>query len=263
MHETDETELSRLIDGDLPDARLEELLRAAETDPQLHARIAALARNDQRLRTAAAGAYDSTRPLPPELRELGVRLGRRLNRTPAAPERRLRRRMQFAAMLFCAVALGWTAAVLARPGQTAPAAFVDEAADAHHAAALAPALDEPADPGALKLLAEAFDRDVQPPDLRSNGLRLSGVDVVPTDLGPAILFSYVDAQRRPYTLVISFAEELRGGEDAPDEGPQAAAHGGVAICFWRDGGGAYALVATAPASRLAGIARSIARARAA
>jgi len=267
-------EVSAMIDGEVDEARLATILRAADGDPGLRARIVAIRHNDRRLKRAADAAYERNRRLPPDLAGLAGALSHRLS--PAATERGPRRWqpvpgwLQIAAALFLALGLGWWAGSVTGAGGAPPPAsvFIDEARDAHLAASLVPGYGTSVDSDGLQRLAQAFAHRVEPPDLGATGLRLVGVDVVPTDIGPALLFGYLDEAGQRFTLVLSFAEELRGpAAGMPAQigpaGPVTATHGGVAVSFWHDGIAAYALVAAASAPRLAGIARTIVAGRAA
>lgn len=268
-------------DAGMDSQAMEALLDGEQVAPSRKARLAAYVGNDHRLRQAAGAVYDEGRLLPPAMAAMADELA-----TALRPDGRSGRpgqgltagqdwtgrawlavsgRLPLASGLLLALVLGWWigASSADAPGSTPSSVFIDEAKDVHLAASLVPGYGTPADPEGLARIAAAFAQRIEPPDLGPEGLRLAGVDVVPTDIGPALLFGYLDESGQRYTLVLSFAEELRGPDSGTPAHPLTAAHGGLVISYWHDGVAAYALVAAAAPPRLAGIARSIAAARSA
>lgn len=263
----------RPADAGIDTPAMEELLESERVAPSRKARLVGYERNDYRLRQAAGRIYDEGRLLPPAMARLADELAMALR-----PEAGIGRsgpgwtgrawqavsgRLPLASGLLLALVLGWWIGSSggAAPGSPPSSVFIDEAKDVHLAASLVPGYGTPADPDGLARIAAAFAQRIEPPDLGPQGLRLAGVDVVPTDIGPALLFGYLDEGGQRYTLVLSFAEELRGPDSGTPSHPLTAAHGGLVISYWQDGVAAYALVAAAAPPRLDTIARSIAAAR--
>jgi len=252
-----EAELHAYVDGQLDTAGRVEVEAHLQRHPEAAARVMAWLRLRDELRLFLA---DEARPAPPATLELARRLERRLGWRSVGLG--LRRGLAAA----CLVGAGWLAhallggllgAPLAGPTVAASPvpAFVDEAAEADHAARLELAAGHAPYPALMPLAAPRAGGLVPVPALRG-GLRLLGSDLVPWDGGAAVLALYDAGGGRVVTLFAAEAETLEASPPRASPGP------GLAAVFWRAGPFAYALSGDLPEADLLAIAREAAPPRA-
>lgn len=248
-------ELSAYVDGDLPAERMLEIDAEAERSPELWRRLSQMLADHRALMTLGAAQRDDIDELPePVARqsaELATRLGRPVRRrSPLVVVRHWRH----LAVLCAGTAFGWAAASMAAPHGDALAEFIDEAAEIHRVAEMAPTFSQEASAAVLEGLGVLFAHKIVPPDLAAAGYALSRIDVAATDSGPAAVLSYSDPEARRISLVLSLDSPVLGalGPHAPGLGgaaPRVTTHDGLAVSFGQGDGIAYALVGSLPEPR--------------
>ena len=240
-------ELSAYVDGDLSPKRMEEIRAAAARDATLRRHLDDLLSDHSALRDLAESERFVPGELPPHFVGLGSDLARALNAKapPTQPLPTALAGWRQVAALATAAALGWGAASWAAPHEDALSSFIDEAAEVHRVASVAPAFSREASASAIDSLGKLFAHKLTPPDLSAQGFSLDRVDVAATDSGPAAVFFYTDPEARRVSLVLSM--------DAPtidslgdDAAPRVTTHDGLAVSFGARQGIAYALVGSLP-----------------
>ena len=245
------SELSAYVDGDLPPGRMAEIEAAAAADPKVRRHLDELLADHQALRTLAQRERDRLDQVPPRLARLGDRLSAALN--PAHDRTGRGRLVSMAstawrqvAGLTAAAAVGWAAASWAAPNVDPMAAFVDEAAEVHRTAALAPAFSREPTAAVIDSVGRLFAHDLTPPDLSAAGFALSRIDVAAIDTGPAVVFFYTDPEVRRLSLVLSLDSPTIDALGRDDAAPRVTTHDGLAVAYGQRHGIAYALVGSIP-----------------
>jgi anti-sigma factor RsiW len=243
-------ELSAYVDGELPSHRMEEVRAAAELDARLRRRLDQLLADHHALGELGDSEQFQPREIPPRLARYGADLANALrasDRRPAssqllpAPLTVWRQ----VAGLAAAAALGWGAASWAAQQDDALSSFIDEAAEVHRVASVAPTFSREASASVIESLTRLFAHKLTPPDLSSEGFSLDRVDVAATDTGPAAVFYYTDPEARRLSLILSLDTPTI---DSLDDGaaPRVTTHDGLAVSFGRHRDVAYALVGSLP-----------------
>lgn len=245
------SELSAYVDGDLPPRRMAEIEAAAAGDPALRRHLDELLADHRALRELAQVERASLGAVPPQL----ARLGDQLSATLGTAGMRLGRGKLVALMasawrqsvaMAAAGAVGWAAASWAAPNADPLASFVDEAAEVHRTAALAPAFSQEASAAVIESVGRLFAHNLTPPDLTASGFALSRVDVAATDTGPAVVYFYTDPEVRRLSLVLSLDSPTIDAFGRDDAAPRVTTHDGLAVAYGQRHGVAYALVGSIP-----------------
>lgn len=243
-------ELSAYVDGDLSTKRMEEIRAAAARDITLRRHLDDLLSDHSALRELGESERFSPGELPSHLAGLGAELARALNAktSSARPSWNLSSvptGWRQVAALAAAAALGWGAASWAAPHEDALSSFIDEAAEVHRVASVAPAFSREPSASAIDSLGKLFAHKLTPPDLSAEGFLLNRVDVAATDSGPAAVFYYTDPEARRISLVLSMDAPTIDSLGA-DAAPRVTNHDGLAVSFGASQGVAYALVGSLP-----------------
>jgi len=220
-------DLSAYVDGSLDEPAMAEIERYLDTHPDAKAEVRAYVRQKQDIRAFAELSAPSARSAGTD--RLAERLDGRLRR----PGRF--RALRTAMIAVAGIAVGWLSANLGEELRLDAPVFVDEAAEAHTVLASVVAGGELA--GDYRRLLVAISRlGAVPwgPDLSSFGFDLVAVNVVPTDEGAAIQHIYRSGDGK---LVSFFG--IRGGGAAAS--PRIAHRDGLALVYWGDAAGRYAL----------------------
>lgn len=243
-------ELSAYVDGDLSPKRMAEIREAAERDTSLRRHLDELLSGHLALHELSESELLQPGKLPPRLARSGAELAKalRANVVRSQSSQLLPATLTVwrqVAALAAAAALGWGAASWAAPHEDALSSFIDEAAEVHRVASVAPAFSREPSASAIDSLGKLFAHKLTPPDLSAEGFSLNRIDVAATDSGPAAVFYYTDPEARRLSLVLSM--------DAPtidslgdDVAPRVTTHDGLAVSFGARQGIAYALVGSLP-----------------
>ncbi len=232
----DELDLHAFLDGQLDPRQEAQVLARLETDPDLRARMRAMAEQDLLVKIAAAeGGLPAGNISPVSNRLLqGLRRHARWQRAS---------RVAAAVGLFI---LGWGARDASDQWlQTKLPGYAREALANHEVFAEArPASVEASSnsPAELRrLLASQLGTAMEPPQLQSVGLRLIGARRTITDDGPGSQLIYEDGQGHRITLLVA------PSEDEPDAETLAVTEAqGYVVGFWRGAHFGYALIGREP-----------------
>lgn len=244
-------ELSAYVDGDLPPKRMAEIEAAAERSPDLGRRLQEMLADHQALATLAAAEQLAVDQLPPRLARLASTLSDRIG---SVGGRATGRAWRHVAMLAAGAVAGWAAASWAATQVDALSEFIDEAAEIHRVAVMAPGFSQEVSGPLLDGLGTLFAHTINPPDLSGIGFALSRVNVAATDAGPAAVLYYTDPEARRVSLVLSLDTPIldalaRGAPGHASAAPRVTTHDGFAVSFGGGDGIAYALVGSIPETR--------------
>ncbi|MQP65134.1 hypothetical protein GE253_07205 [Niveispirillum sp. SYP-B3756] len=243
----DELDLHAFLDGQLDPCQEALVLARLDADPDLRARMRAMAEQDLLVKIAAAeGALPMAAMRPMHQRLLqGVRrhaIWRRTGRIAAAIG------------LFI---LGWGARDASDhwlqtplPGYAREALANHEVFAENRPTSVEAAGNSPDD--LRRLLASQLGMAMEPPQLQSIGLRLIGARRAVTDDGPGSQLIYEDRQGHRITLLVA------PSEDEPDAETLALTEAqGYVIGFWRGQHFGYALIGREPEGQLLQVADAL------
>lgn len=249
-------ELSAYVDGDLTPERMAEIEAAAARDPGLRRHLDELLADHRALRELAQIERAGLGTVPSHLSQLAERLSATLQAPGEDRAQGSRDRGQLVALasaawrqgvaLTAAAAVGWAAASWAAPNTDPMLSFIDEAAEVHQTAALAPAFSREPSAAVIDSVGRLFAHNLTPPDLTASGFELSRVDVAATDTGPAVVFFYTDPEVRRLSLVLSLDSPTIDTLGRDDAAPRVTTHDGLAVAYGQRRGVAYALVGSIP-----------------
>lgn len=248
-------ELSAYVDGDLPAERMTEIDAEAERSPELWHRLSQILADHRALMALGASQRDEIEDAPQRLARLGAQLTAQIGQ-PKRPRSALVavRQWRHLAVLCAGAAFGWAAASWAAPHVDALSEFIDEAAEIHRVAVMAPGFSQEVSGPLLDGLGALFAHTITPPDLSGAGFALSRVNIAATDTGPAAVLYYTDLEARRVSLVLSLDSPIldalgRGAPGQAGAAPRVTTHDGFAVSFGGGGGIAYALVGSIPEPR--------------
>lgn len=252
-------ELSAYVDGDLSPRRMAEIDAEAARSPELGRQLEEMLADHRALQALGAADRVPVDALPPRLERLTATLDERLGLSAGRVAEGRRSggvtsgSWRHVAVLGAGAAFGWAAASWAAPSIDPLSAFIDEAAEIHRVADMAPAFSHEVSANMIEGLGTLFAHRIDPPDLAAAGFSLSHVDVAATDSGPVAVLYYVDPEARRVSLVLSLDSPILDaiGPDIPGRStaPRVTTHDGLAVSFGQGDGIAYALVGSVPEPR--------------
>ena len=233
-----EAELQAYLDGELDAARGAAVEGFLAAHPEQAERIRSLGRQTRLIARAYGPLLE--RPLPPALAALGLRA----IQPPARRWRQLAAAAAVALALLGGAGAGWwwRGHGIAAPAE---AGFIADAVSAHQVYAVE--VRHPVEVGAdqsdhlVTWLSRRLGLALAAPDLAGQGFELVGGRLLPAAQGPAAQLMYQDASGRRLTLYVR-----------PSVDPMAetafrfAREGELTALYWRDQGGAWALLGELP-----------------
>jgi anti-sigma factor RsiW len=238
-----EAELQAHLDGELDAERTAAVEAFLAANPEQAERLRSLRRQTRLIARAYGPLLE--RPLPPALERLALA-------ATQPPVRRWRRLAAAAAVALALLGSGagagwwWRGQSMVAPAE---AGFVADAVSAHQVYAIE--VRHPVEVGAdesdhlVTWLSRRLGLALAAPDLAEEGFELVGGRLLPAAHGPAAQLMYQDTSGRRLTLYVR-----PSADPAAETAFRFAREGELAALYWRDQGGAWALLGELPREEL-------------